>query len=163
MNKISVIGLDLAKNVFQIHSVDSDSEVELSKQLKRAVVLRYFAQLPPRLIGMEVCGGVHYWARELTQRGHTVRIMAPASVKPYLKSNKNDRTDAEVICEAVQRPNMRFVRVKTPEQTIGAASTSCASMVGARAGGVVQSSARSTGRVRYQPVSGSQSRLTGIA
>lgn len=116
MNKISVIGLDLAKNLFQLHGVDADGEVVLRKQLRRAQLLRFFAKLPPCLIGIEACGGAHYWSRELTRLGHSVRIMAPAFVKPYLKSNKNDRNDAEAICEAVQRPSMRFVRPKTPEQ-----------------------------------------------
>lgn len=116
MNNISVIGLDLAKNVLQLHGVDNDGKVVLCKQLKRSAVLRYFAKLPPCLIGLEASSGAHYWARELTRHGHTVRIMAPAFVKPYLKSNKNDRNDAEAICEAVQRPNMRFVCAKTPEQ-----------------------------------------------
>lgn len=116
MNKISVIGLDLAKNLFQLHGVDADGEVVLRKQLRRAQLLRFFAKLPPCLIGMEACGGAHYWARELTRFGHSVRIIAPAFVKPYLKSNKNDRNDAEAICEAVQRPSMRFVHPKTPEQ-----------------------------------------------
>lgn len=116
MNNISVIGLDLAKQVFQVHGVDEDGEVVTHKQLRRAQVLGYFARLVPCLIGMEACGGAHYWARELKALGHTVKIMAPAFVKPYLKSNKNDQNDAEAICEAVQRPNMRFVRAKTPEQ-----------------------------------------------
>lgn len=116
MNKISVIGLDLAKNLFQLHGVDADGEVVLRKQLRRAQLLRFFAKLPPCLIGIEACGGAHYWSRELTRLGHSVRIMAPAFVKPYLKSNKNDRNDAEAICEAVQRPSMRFVCPKTPEQ-----------------------------------------------
>jgi transposase len=116
MNKISVIGLDLAKNVFQVHGVDIDGEVVVRKQLSRSQVRKFFAQLAPCLVGMEACGGAHYWSRELTRLGHTVRIMAPAFVKPYLKSNKNDRNDAEAICEAVQRPSMRFVAAKTPEQ-----------------------------------------------
>ena len=116
MNEISVIGLDLAKNVFQVHGVDAEGEVMLRKQLSRAQMQRFFAQLPPCLIGMEACGGAHYWARALTDLGHSVRLMAPAFVKPYLKSNKNDRNDAEAICEAVQRPTMRFVTAKTPEQ-----------------------------------------------
>jgi transposase len=116
MNKISVMGLDLAKIVFQVHGVDKDGEVAVRKQLKRSQMQRYFARLPPCLIGMEACGGAHYWARVLTQLGHTVRLIAPAFVKPYLKSNKNDRNDAEAICEAVQRPSMRFVAPKTPEQ-----------------------------------------------
>lgn len=116
MNKISVIGLDLAKNVFQVHGVDINGEVVVRKQLMRSQVRKFFAQLEPCLVGMEACGGAHYWSRELTRLGHTVRIMAPAFVKPYLKSNKNDRNDAEAICEAVQRPSMRFVAAKTPEQ-----------------------------------------------
>ena len=116
MNKISVIGLDLAKTVFQLHGVDINGEVVVRKQLRRTEILRYFARLESCLIGIEACGGAHFWSRELTQLGHTVRMMAPAFVKPYLKSNKNDRNDAEAICEAVQRPSMRFVQAKTPEQ-----------------------------------------------
>lgn len=116
MNKISVVGLDLAKDVFQVHGVDSDGEVAVCKSLKRAQLRQFFAQLGPCLIGMEACGGAHYWSRELTRLGHTVRMMAPAFVKPYLKSNKNDRNDAAALCEAVQRPSMRFVQPKRPEQ-----------------------------------------------
>lgn len=116
MNKISVIGLDLAKNTFQIHAVDEKGKVVLRKQLSRRQMPPFFAKLPPCLIGMEACGGAHYWYRTLTGFGHRVRLMAPAFVKPYLKSNKNDRNDAEAICEAVQRPNMRFVAPKSPEQ-----------------------------------------------
>jgi transposase len=116
MNKVSVVGLDLAKNVFQIHAVDINGEVVLRKQLSRTQMARFFAKLPPCLIGMEACGGAHYWHRTLAQFGHTVRMMAPAFVKPYLKSNKNDRNDAEAICEAVQRPTMRFVAPKSPQQ-----------------------------------------------
>jgi transposase len=116
MNKINVIGLDLAKDVFQVHGVDSDGEVVVRKSLKRAQLRPFFTQLDPCLIGMEACGGAHYWSRELTRLGHAVRMMAPAFVKPYLKSNKNDRNDAEAICEAVQRPSMRFVQPKCPEQ-----------------------------------------------
>jgi transposase len=116
MNKISVIGLDLAKNVFQVHGVDGEGEVVVRKQLKRSQVRRFFTNLEPCLVGMEACGGAHYWSRELAGLGHTVRVMAPIFVKPYLKTNKNDRKDAEAICEAVQRPSMRFVQPKTPEQ-----------------------------------------------
>lgn len=116
MNKLSVIGLDLAKNVFQVHAVDAEGKVVLRRKLSRAQMQRFFAKLPPCLIGMEACGGAHYWARTLAGFGHRVRMMAPAFVKPYLKSNKNDRNDAEAICEAVQRPHMRFVAPKTPEQ-----------------------------------------------
>lgn len=116
MNKISVIGLDLAKKVFHVHAVDEAGNVMLRKQLSRTQIQRFFAQLPPSLVGMEACGGSHYWARVLADFGHTVRIMAPVFVKPYLKSNKKDRNDAEAIYEAVQRPHMRFVTIKTPEQ-----------------------------------------------
>ena len=103
MNKLSVVGLDLAKNVFQVHGIDTDGEVVVRKQLRRSEMHKYFARLAPCLIGVEACGGAHFWSRELTRLGHTVRIMAPVFVKPYLKSNKNDRNDAEAICEAVQR------------------------------------------------------------
>lgn len=116
MNKVSVIGLDLAKNVFQVHGVDEQGRVVVRERLKRSQVLPYFAKLPSCLVGIEACGGAHYWARELSRLGHAVKMMAPAFVKPYVKSNKNDRNDAEAICEAVQRPSMRFVRPKTPEQ-----------------------------------------------
>lgn len=116
MKEISVLGLDLAKTVFQVHGVDAAGEVVIRRQLRRSQLRAFFARLTPCLIGMEACGGAHYWSRELTRLGHCVRLMAPAFVKPYLKSNKNDRNDAEAICEAVQRPNMRFVTAKTPEQ-----------------------------------------------
>lgn len=116
MNKLSAVGLDLAKNVFQVHGIDADGEVVVRKRLRRSEIRKYFARLEPCLIGMEACGGAHYWSRELTRLGHAVHMMAPAFVKPYLKSNKNDRNDAEAICEAVQRPSMRFVQPKMPEQ-----------------------------------------------
>jgi len=116
MNKISAVGLDLAKNVFQVHAVDAQGEVVLRKQLRRSQMHAFFAKLAPCLIGMEACGGAHYWTRTLSGYGHDARMMAPAFVKPYLKSNKNDRNDAEAVCEAVQRPGMRFVQPKSPEQ-----------------------------------------------
>ena len=114
--KITTIGIDLAKNVFQVHGVDERGKMVLRKQLKRKDVTSFFANLPPCLIGMEACGSAHHWARELTKFGHTVRLMAPQFVKPYVKTNKSDRNDAEAICEAVARPNMTFVPVKTAEQ-----------------------------------------------
>ena len=114
--KITTIGIDLAKSVFQVHGVDERGKAVLRKQLKRKDVLSFFANLQPCLIGMEACGGAHYWTRELAKFGHTVRLMAPQFVKAYVKTNKNDRNDAEAICEAVARPNMRFVPVKTVEQ-----------------------------------------------
>jgi transposase len=112
-----VIGLDLVKHVFQVHGIDCEGEVVVRKQLKRSQMRRFFANLEPCLIGMEACSGAHFWSRELTGLRHSVRvIMAPIFVKPYLKTNKNDRNDAEAICEAVQRPSMRFVQPKTLEQ-----------------------------------------------
>ena len=100
MSKISVIGLDLAKNVFQLHGVDDAGQVVVRKALRRKDLLRFFAQSEPCLVGMEACGGAHYWAREIGRFGHEVKMMAPAFVKPYLKSNKSDANDAEAICEA---------------------------------------------------------------
>ncbi len=114
--KITTIGIDLAKHVFQIHGVDKEGKAVLKKQIKRDQMVPFFANLAPCLIGMEACGGAHYWARKLQQLGHTVRLMAPQFVKPYVKSNKNDAADAEAICEAVTRPTMRFVAVKNVEQ-----------------------------------------------
>jgi len=116
MKEISVIGLDLAKDVFQVHGIDSDGAVVVRKQLRRSQMKQFFLRLQPCLIGMEACAGAHYWSRTLSEIGHSVRMMAPAFVKPYLKSNKNDRNDAEAICEAVQRPSMRFVTPKYPQQ-----------------------------------------------
>lgn len=113
---INRIGLDLAKTVFQVHGVDECEEVVLRRQLKRTQMLEFFGKLSPCLVGMEACASAHYWARELIKRGHTVRLIAPQFVKPYVKSQKNDANDAEAICEAVSRPNMRFVAVKTVEQ-----------------------------------------------
>jgi len=113
---ITTIGVDLAKSVFQVHGVDGHGKAGLRKQLRRAQVLPFFANLPPCLVGMEACGGAHYWARELAKLGHTVRLMAPQFVKPYVKTNKNDAADAEAICEAAGRPSMRFVPVKNAGQ-----------------------------------------------
>jgi transposase len=114
--KITTMGIDLAKTVFQIHGVDAQGHVKVKRGLKRDQLMAYFATLPPCLIGMEACGSAHHWARKLTNLGHTVRLMAPQFVKPYVKTNKNDARDAEAICEAVTRPTMRFVSVKTQEQ-----------------------------------------------
>jgi transposase len=113
---IKRIGIDLAKQVFQLHGVDHQEKPVLRKQLRRNQMLTYFAKLSPCLIGIEACSSAHYWARELQKFGHTVKLMAPQFVKPYVKSNKNDANDAEAICEAVSRPNMRFVAIKTIEQ-----------------------------------------------
>jgi transposase len=114
--KITTIGIDLAKSVFQVHGVDEHGKAVLRKQVKRRDMASYFANLRPGLTGMEACGSAHYWARKLTELGHTVRLMAPQFVKPHVKTNKSDRNDAEAICEAVGRKNMRFVPVKTAEQ-----------------------------------------------
>ena len=114
--KIRTIGIDVAKNVFQVHGVDERGKTVLRKQVKRDQMAAFFAKLPGCLIGMEACGSAHHWARKLQGFGHTVRLMAPQFVKPYVKTNKNDVADAEAICEAVARPNMRFVPVKSVEQ-----------------------------------------------
>jgi transposase len=114
--KLKRVGVDLAKQVFQIHGVDSHEQVKCRKQLKRGQMLDFFRQLEPCLVAMEACGSSHYWARELTKLGHQVKLIAPQFVKPYVKSGKNDANDAEAICEAASRPHMRFVPVKSAEQ-----------------------------------------------
>src|SRR6202045_4867056 len=116
MQTITTIGLDIAKSVFQVHGVDAVGQVVIRRQLKRRHVLAFFEKLPPCLIGIESCASSHHWSRELQALGHTVRLMPPAYVKPYVKRQKNDMADAEAICEAVARANMRFVPTKTPEQ-----------------------------------------------
>ena len=116
MSEISMIGLDLAKNVFQVHGVDASGSVVLRRQLRRGAVEKFFAQLSPCTVGIEACGSAHHWARVIGRYGHQVRLMPPAYVKPYVKRNKNDGRDAEGICEAVGRPTMRFVPVKSVEQ-----------------------------------------------
>ena len=116
MEQISTIGIDIAKTVFQVHGIDETGEVVVRRQLKRRQVLPYFGRLSPCLVGMEACATSHHWARELEKLGHEVRLMPPRYVKPYVKRNKNDAADAEAICEAVGRPTMRFVPIKTPEQ-----------------------------------------------
>ncbi len=114
--KLTTVGIDLAKNVFQVHGIDEHGKVLVKKQLRRDQMATFFVNLPPCLIGMEACGSAHHWARKLQAMGHTVRLMAPQFVKPYVKTNKNDAADAEAICEAVARPNMRFVPIKNVEQ-----------------------------------------------
>jgi len=116
MQMITTIGLDIAKSVFQVHGVDAAGEVVIRRQLKRRYVLAFFQKLSPCLVGIEACASSHYWSRELQALGHTVRLMPPAYVKPYVKRQKNDMADAEAICEAVTRANMRFVPTKTSEQ-----------------------------------------------
>ena len=116
MQTVTTIGLDIAKSVFQVHGVDAGGHVVIRRQLKRRYVMAFFQKLPRCLVGIEACGSSHHWSRELQALGHTVRLMPPAYVKPYVKRHKNDAIDAEAICEAVTRVNMRFVATKTPEQ-----------------------------------------------
>jgi transposase len=110
------IGLDVAKNVFEVHGVDAQNKVILQKTLRRDSVPQFFADLPPCIVGMDACSGSHYWAKVFADLGHEVRLISPQFVKPYVKSNKNDRNDAEAICEAIGRPSMRFVPPKSAEQ-----------------------------------------------
>ena len=114
--KTSTVGLDLAKNVFQVHSIDEAGAVVERRALRRRQVLPFFSKLEPCLVGMEACGTSHYWARELSALGHRVKLMPPAYVTPYVKRGKTDAGDAEAICEAVTRPTMRFVAIKSPDQ-----------------------------------------------
>lgn len=114
--QVTTVGIDIAKHVFQLHGVSATGEVLLRKRLRRAELLPFLQQLKPCLVGMEACGTSHYWARELTRLGHTVKLMPPSYVKAYVRRNKNDAADAEAICEAVTRPAMRFVPVKNMEQ-----------------------------------------------
>ena len=116
MKEVTTIGVDLAKNVFQVHGVDGEGAVIVCRQLRRAQVLPFFRKQPPCLVGMEACATAHHWARQLIELGHEVKLMPPNYVKPYVKRNKNDAADAAAICEAVTRPTMRFVAVKSAEQ-----------------------------------------------
>jgi len=116
MSKIITIGIDLAKNVFQLHMTDKAGKKIDGKRLSRNKLIEFLANIPPCLIGIEACGGAHYWARKFKELGHEVKMMAPQFVKPYVKSNKNDSNDAQAIAEAVTRPSMRFVSVKSPHQ-----------------------------------------------
>ncbi len=113
---ITTVGIDIAKRIFQIHGVNKNGKTVLKKKLMRDQVLIFMSNLPKCLVGIEACGGANYWAREISKLGHEVKLMAPQFVKPYVKTNKNDQADSEAICEAVSRPNMRFVPVKSVEQ-----------------------------------------------
>ncbi len=116
MNEVITIGVDLAKNVFQVHGIDGLGAVIIGRQLCRSQMLTFFKKQPPCLVGMEACATAHHWARQLVALGHAVKLMPPKYVKPYVKRNKNDMADAEAICEAVTRPTMRFVEIKTRDQ-----------------------------------------------
>ena len=113
MGEVATIGLDIAKSVFQVHGIDAEGVVVVERRLTRARVLPFFEKLAPCLVGIEACATAHHWARQLRALRHDVRLMPPAYVKPYVKRQKNDAADAEAICEAVTRPSMRFVEVKT--------------------------------------------------
>src|SRR6478752_6183346 len=119
MGEVSTIGVDIAKSVFQIHGVDVNGAVVIRKRVSRAKVLEFFAKLPPCLVGMEACATAHQWARELKKFGHDARLMPPTYVKAYVKRSKNDANDAAAICEAVTRPSMRFVPIKSEQQQSG--------------------------------------------
>ena len=119
MGEVSTVGLDIAKSVFQVHGVDADGAVVMRKRIGRAKLLEFFAALPPCVVGIEACPSAHHWSRKLRVLGHTVRLMPPSYVKAYLKRSKNDANDAAAICEAVTRPSMRFVPIKTQEQQTG--------------------------------------------
>ena len=126
MSEITTVGLDLAKNMFQVHGADGAGRAVLRKKLRRAQVLEFFRQLPSCVVAMEACGGAHYWGREIDMLGHEVRLVPPAYVKPFVKRQKNDAADAEAICEAALRPTMRFVPVKSEKSKRCAVHTGAA-------------------------------------
>lgn len=120
MSEVTTIGLDIAKNVFHVHGADAGGSALFSRKISRTKLLEFFTKQPACLVALEACGGAHHWARELTRLGHQVKLIPPAYVKPFVKRNKNDAVDAEAICEAAQRPNMRFVAIKSEEQQASA-------------------------------------------
>ena len=119
MNEIIRIGMDTSKHIFQLHGVNADERPVLRRKFRRREMVAFFAKLEPTVVGIEACGAAHYWARELEKSGHTVKLLPPQFVKPYVKRGKNDAADAEALCEAMSRPTMRFVAVKTAEQQAG--------------------------------------------
>ncbi len=153
MGDVSTIGLDIAKSVFQVHGVDGAGAVVLRKRIGRSKVLEFFAGLPPCLIGIEACPSAHYWSRELQALGHTVKLMPPSYVKAYLKRSKNDANDAAAICEAVTRPSMRFVPIKSEQQPDAASDPTIA---GPAAHHAVERDPRPYGRARHHLGQGPQ-------
>ncbi len=148
MQTITTIGLDIAKSVFQVHGVDAGGQVVIRRQLKRRYVLAFFQKVPPSLVGIEACASSHHWSRELKALGHNVRLIPPAYVKPYVKRQKNDAADAEAICEAVTRANMRFVPTKNSRAAKRHGASSNASSVHASANLGDQCDTRSFCRIR---------------
>ena len=130
LNSVTTVGLDLAKHVFQIHAVDADGKIVFAKSLRRKDVLSFFGSLPPCVIGLEACGSAHHWARELVKLGHDARLMPPNYVKAYVRRQKNDAADAAAICEAVTRPSMRFVPIRSIGDTAILVPHKCASFWG---------------------------------
>ena len=157
MGEVSTIGLDIAKSVFQVHGVDSAGAVVMRKRVGRAKVLEFFSGLSPCLVGIEACPSAHHWSRELQAFGHTVRLMPPSYVKAYLKRSKNDANDAAAICEAVTRPSMRFVPIKTKEQQTGLMlHRTDSAIAGTSAHDVEQRPARAPGRTGHHLGQGPQ-------
>jgi transposase len=146
--QITTIGLD-PKNVFQVHGIDGEEKVVVRKQLRRGQVMRFFQELSRCLVGLEACATAYYWARELTKLGHEVRLMPARDVKAYVKRSKNDAADAEAICEAVRRPTMRFVRVKSVEQQGAVDAASSTRSFDAPTHAADQCHARAPGRARH--------------
>ena len=156
MQSISTIGLDIAKSVFQVHGVDAAGQVVIRRQLRRRHVLAFFQKLSPCLVGIEACASSHHWSRELQALGHTVRLMPPAYVKPYVKRQRNDTTDAEAICEAVTRPNMRVCADQDGRATEWSDASSCAPSLHSAADSRHQLDPRLPCRVRHRRPGGAQ-------
>src|SRR6516225_12239140 len=155
MGEVSTIGLDIAKSVFQVHGADGTGAVVMRKRVSRAKVLEFFAGLSPCLVGIEACPSAHYWSRELQALGHTVKLMPPSYVKAYLKRSKNDANDAAAICEAVTRPSMRFVPIKTQEQQTGL-MLHRTTIAGPAAHDAIECDPRAYGRARHHLGQGPQ-------